>query len=207
MLVGEGREWSEGEERAWGILSSLDPKDVERRTKAAYDASSGLYVLPMFNERISVSPTDRELHGTSTAAGSLLVRLPHYCRLSILWYMIQARDTPLSGDLVNPAHRHDGLIFWSGSHALPLDRLAGRYGDDVQGFVEKALGLGGQRLDFGDASFRLYPFPRVPVVLILWRSDEEFPTRADLLLDSTCSAHLPPDILWSTAMMSILIML
>jgi hypothetical protein len=49
--------------------------------------------------------------------------------------------------------------------------------------------------------------PRIPVTLILWLSDEEFPARADLLFDSTCEIHLPLDILWSIAMMTILVFL
>jgi hypothetical protein len=39
--------------------------------------------------------------------------------------------------------------------------------------------------------------------VLLWTEDDEFPARADLLFDATCSAHLPLDILWSAAMVSI----
>jgi hypothetical protein len=41
----------------------------------------------------------------------------------------------------------------------------------------------------------------------LWLEDDEFPARLDLLFDSTCAMHLPTDIIWSIAMMSVLIML
>ena len=61
--------------------------------------------------------------------------------------------------------------------------------------------------DYGDASLRLFPFPRVSVTIIVWKGDKEFASRADLLLDSTCELHLPVDIVWSTAMMSVLVML
>jgi hypothetical protein len=43
-------------------------------------------------------------------------------------------------------------------------------------------------------------------VLSLWIADEEFPARADLLLDSSCDFQLPPDITWSIAMMTVLVM-
>jgi hypothetical protein len=59
----------------------------------------------------------------------------------------------------------------------------------------------------GDASIKLFPLPRIPVVLTLWLEDEEFPAGADLFFDSTCDLQLPTDIIWSIAMMSILIML
>jgi hypothetical protein len=49
--------------------------------------------------------------------------------------------------------------------------------------------------------------PRIPVTLILWLSDKEFPAQADFLFNSTCEIQLPLDILWSIAMMSVLVML
>lgn len=206
VLVGEGQGWLEGEERAWGILATLSPQDVARRTGACYNASSHTFTLDMYGKPIHVSTEDRRMWGDSSVARFLLIEFHYYSRLSVLWYMVQARDMPLSGSLINPSHMRDGLLFRGGSHALPLDKVAGRYGDDAEAFVRRGLELGGERLDFGDASLRLFPFPRVPVVLVLWKNDQEFPARADLLFDSTCSAHLPTDILWSTAMISVLIM-
>lgn len=53
----------------------------------------------------------------------------------------------------------------------------------------------------------LRPFPRLPVTLVFWRQDEEFPARAYLLFDDTCEHHLPVDILWSVAMVCSLVMM
>jgi len=46
----------------------------------------------------------------------------------------------------------------------------------------------------------------VPVTIILWVEDDEFPARADMFFDATCEQHLPTDVIWSTAMTSVLIM-
>ena len=62
-------------------------------------------------------------------------------------------------------------------------------------------------MNYGDASIRLPAFPKVPVYIILFKSDGEFSVRSDLLFDSTCSLQLPEDILWSIAMMGVMIML
>jgi hypothetical protein len=90
---------------------------------------------------------------------------------------------------------------------LPLDRLAARYQDDEKGFLRRGGELGGERMTYGDASVQLFPFPKVPVVIILRRGDDEFPPGADLLFDSTCELHLALDVLWAVAMQSILIMM
>ena len=136
MLVGKRRDWLEGEERAWDILCELSPQDVGHRAKAVYDELFGRYVLPLFNEEISVSPKDRQIRGNSLAADFLLNKLHYYSRLSSLWYLIQSKDVPLSGNLVNPSHMIGGLMFERGSHILPLEEIARKYGSDVQGFLE-----------------------------------------------------------------------
>jgi len=48
--------------------------------------------------------------------------------------------------------------------------------------------------------------PGFPVVLILWIQDDEFPARADLLLDAICPQQAPIDIIWSISMLSVLAM-
>jgi hypothetical protein len=94
-----------------------------------------------------------------------------------------------------------------GSHALPLQKLSARYAGDVEGFLQRGAAYGGIPQSYGDASLLLHPFKVLPVVLILWAGDDEFPARSDLLLDKTSEAQLPPDILWSIMMLTILAML
>ena len=207
MLIGEEQGWLDGVERAWEVLSSLSSEDVCLKAKADFDELNGHYILPLFNEKVYISLEERRVWGNSKLVDLVLNDLSHYSRLSALWYLIQAKDIPISGNLVSPREVNGGLIFAQGSHVLPLDRLVDKYGSDVKRLIKKGVSLGGEQLNYGDASIRLFPFPRVPVVLLIWKHDEEFPARADILFDSTCSEHLPTDIIWSTAMMSIMVML
>ena len=139
----------------------------------------------------------------------LLNQLVFYSKISILVYLINSRNIPLSGELKKPNDISGGLPFFSqGTHVLPVDTISEKYGNNgnIQEFIRRGSELGGEQLNYGDASIRLFPFPRIPVVLILWKNDEEFPARANLLFDSTCELQLPIDIIWSTAMMSLLVM-
>ena len=168
MLIGEGHDWLDGEERAWQILLKLDHITVCRNAKADFDESSSQYILPLFNTSIFVSPRERRIWGDSSLADLLLNKLAHYSRLSALWYMIQSKDIPLSGSLIKPREINGGLIFEKGSHVIPLDNLVQMYDNNVKGFVQRALKFGGEQLNYGDASVRLFPFPRVPVVFLIW---------------------------------------
>jgi len=207
MFIGEGQEWLDGEEQAWEILAQSGAQDVCRRTKTDFDELAGHYILPLFNERVFVSPKEKKIRSDSWVADFVLNELPHYSRLAALWYLIQAKDIPLSGNLISPRELNGGLIFAQGAHVLPLDKMVERYGSNLDGFLQGGIMLGGEQLNYGDSSIMLFPFPRVPIVLLMWKDDEEFPARSDVLFDSTCSVHLPTDIAWSTAMMSILVML
>ena len=196
-----------GEEHAWGLLSDLDPEDVCRRADVGFDYPAGCFKLRLFSADILVFTGYRRISGDSPAADILLEQLGGYARLSALWYLVGARDIPVSGKLVKPGDMGGGEMYQRGTHVLPLDRIAERYGSDVPGFLARGRELGSEQAEYGDASLRLFPFPRVPVVLLLWKKDPEFVARAGLLFDSSARFHLPVDVIWSTAMISLLAML
>ena len=195
-----------GENKAWGILEALDPEDLCRYAAVAFDPGSGCYLVQSYGMDFAVSLPDRSITSQSTGSDLLLQRLVGFFRLSTVWYLASARDIPCSGRLVRIQQVRGGGAFSRGSHVLPLDKLASKYAGDREAFLEKGKTLGGQEVKLADAAVRLHPFPRIPVVVTLWLEDAEFPARADILLDSTCELQLPADILWSIAMMSILIL-
>ncbi len=196
-----------GTESAWSLLEQLPRDQVCGNADARSSAGGDAYLLNCFGQDVLVCPSRREITTGSPVAPALLGKLRYFSELAILWYLASARAIPPSGKLIRPSDLKAGQIFATGSHVLPLDKLAQKYGNNVEGFCERGRALGGEDAGLGDASLRLLPFPRVPVVLVLWRECEEFRARADLLFDSTCELHLPQDIIWATAMLSVLIMM
>ncbi len=196
-----------GEERAWELLEQRVPESVCRRAGVAWDSAAGAYVLRLFCHDVMVRPGRREIACLSKAGGALLERLQEHARLSILWYLVSARDLPPLGRLVRPDDLPGGEIYRQGTHVLPLHHLAARYGEAPAALLECGSALGGEPDQYGDASVRLWPLPRVPAVVVLWAADGEFPARASLLFDATCRFQLPVDIVWSTAVMTLLALL
>lgn len=197
----------EGEPKAWKLLASLRPEDVSRTARVAFDPLSACYTIQSFGMDFFVSLNERTITSSAAESRRLLEQHGAFFRLSVLWYLVHAKDIDTTGRLVNFRNIRGGDIFVKGSHILPLEEQAQRYGNDKAGFLERGLALGGEPLAIADAAFRLYPLPRVPLTMTLWLTDDEFPARADLLLDSTGELQAPTDILWSLAMMSVLIML
>lgn len=196
-----------GTESAWATLENLPAEEVCRNADVRFDSSRQAYVLKCFGQDLAISSARREIKGDNPVAGLLLGKLKDLATLAILRYLVDAREIPLSGKLIRPSDLKAGRIFTTGSHVLPLDKLAQQYGDDLPGFLERGQELGGVPAGLGDASLRLLPFPRVPAVMVLWRSCAEFEARADLLLDATCELQMKPDIVWATALLSILLMM
>ena len=192
-----------GEEKAWELLSQLDPKATEIRTGATFNSDNSTYELKCLGQDIHISLADREITAAFDLGKLLINDLGEYSRLSILSYLVTARDLPLSGELVRPADLPGGGIFGRGTHVLPMDKVAKRFGRDHERLLSIGKELGASVLDHGNVSLELFPFPRVPVTIIVWTGDKEFPPKAFLLCDSTCILHVPIDIVWSTAMMTV----
>ena len=199
----------EGESFGWEALEGMDPQEVVRRAGVLYDSETepGSYRLDLFSSPVDVFPGKRLMTGHSEQTELALTRFAYFSKISVLSYLANAKDIEPSGHLVKPAEAGALSTYFEGSHALPLDGLAAKYGADKDGFIEKGKTLGGTVGEHGDVSLQLHPFQKIPIELVLWLGDDEFAARADLLVDSTCGLHVPADVIWSIAMMSVLIML
>ena len=197
-----------GEDKAWEILASLQPDYVCRAAGVVYDSERYVYVIKSFGMDFIITVKDRIISSEAVGSAPLLQRLSYFFKLSVLWYLVSVKDIACTGRLVKLEHLRGGDAFTKGAHVLPLEAIAERYGKDKEKFIQKGTSLGASRIEnLGDIAIKLLPLPRVPIILSLWLEDEEFPARADLLLDSTCDLQLPTDITWSIAMMSVLMML
>ena len=58
--------------------------------------------------------------------------------------------------------------------SLPLEE---RFGRDLRGFFQVGALLGAERLSSGDGGLAFQVFPKLPVAVILWEADEEFPAQ------------------------------
>ena len=198
---------STGEEIVWDTLSGLAPEEVCKRSNAVFDAASGLYSLKSFGNDFFVSPQQRRIFGHNPENEALLKKLGYFFRLSVIGYLAIAKDISPTGRLIKPVNMTGGQLFFRGSHVIPLEKIAEKYGNDKEAFLAAGMTLGGEVLTYGDASIKLFPLPRVPVTMILWIADEEFPPRADLLFDSGIEFQLPIDIVWGIAVMSVIALL
>jgi len=196
-----------GDQLAWSLVAEQERAVICKQADVRHDFVANRYSMQCLGQEILVDTANYTITSHTPLGQHILHGLGYYFDLAVLWYLGQAKNIPPSGRMIRPTSLRGGEIFQRGTHVLPLARIAARYGNDFQSFYNRGGELGGQQLGYGDASLRLFPFPRVPVTMILWQPDDEFPARADMFFDSTCERHLPTDVIWSTAITSVLAML
>lgn len=196
-----------GQEKAWDILSGLNPEEVSKNALALFDSNSGLYTVKSFGIDFFVSPIERKVSTNVQLGRALLDIKEYFFELSVVWYLASARSNYPSGRWIKPVNVKGGQIFALGTHKLPLEELAEVYGNNPEAFIKKAKEFGGIVCNnAADVCIEFYPFPKIPIQLLLWLEDEEFPPRVDLMLDTTCDIHLPTDVIWSITNVTVLIM-
>jgi len=196
-----------GADAAWGKFSKLDPGEVRKRADVSFNDVLQLYTVRSFGQDIFISPVRQEVYSDSLQGRSLIGIKDYFFDLTVLWYLIGARDIPILGNFIKPADVPGGQIFNKGTHVLPVDGIAFKFNKQREIFLGIGSRYGGIEIEYGDVALKLLPFPRLPVYLVLWFGDDDFPPRGQVLLDSTSSLHLPTDVLWAVIMVSCLIFL
>jgi len=112
-----------------------------------------------------------------------------------LHYLRTADGQPLADRWVSLREIEGGEFYHRASQGYSGDRLAKHFGNDIEAFRLAAERAGGERRDLGDAFYSFLALPRLPLVVIYWKGDEEFPPTAQVLFDASAGHYLPVDLL------------
>jgi hypothetical protein len=115
--------------------------------------------------------------------------------LLVLAYLLQVKPGRIFNDTIAVQDLKDAQFF-QGPHALKTHLLLERFGHDFEGFRVAAENFGGLRLTMADISYKLRPFPKIPLFFLLWKGDEEFAPRVSILFDRSIDLHLSADAIW-----------
>lgn len=105
--------------------------------------------------------------------------------MSIYHLLHYTKEFPRTSGIWVPNTRIDGVIARNPSAPDPLlepfaRRFSGRAGD----LARICRALGGTALEKGDVSFQFSAFPQIPLQLVFWDADEDFPAQVQVLADS-----------------------
>ncbi|MCF8034167.1 MAG: DUF3786 domain-containing protein [Desulfarculaceae bacterium] len=122
----------------------------------------------------------------------------------VLHYLAKADGTPMSGKWITYREVEAGEFYWSAFVKRAKDPLVGFFGHQPQRLAELAPLVGGEgEGETGDVSVIVRAFPFVPVMLVLWEGDDEFPPDGNLLFDESIGHYLSTEDIALTAGMPI----
>jgi hypothetical protein len=176
-----------------GFAQADSSEEICRRSGAQFDESSGSYLIAFLQEHYRIVPSNLAVEPVS---GPIPEGAPSIdLQVILITYLLNAQEIPLTDKLVAGSSLKGGQCFFQGAHGFPLDPLLAQYGRDIEGFLNRGVSLGATQERYGDAGLRFAALPRVPVVMVLWGGDEEFPPRLSVLFDASIDQHLPLDVI------------
>lgn len=109
----------------------------------------------------------------------------------VLHYLAKATGALPTGRWISFIEIPGGTFY----HPVFLQRcqspLVRSFGPDPEALITGAEPMGGGSLDLGDVGAKIQAFPFIPLALILWRGDAEFPAEGKLLFDDSITEYLP----------------
>lgn len=108
---------------------------------------------------------------------------------SLLQHLDCANGLPLEDRWVSLRELPNGAFYEQAFQGYTGQRLARTFKGDIDGFREAARAVGGEPLDVGDAGFRFWVLPRVPLAVVYWSGGDEFPASAQVLFDASAEHY------------------
>jgi hypothetical protein len=169
------------------------------RSRSGFEANrDGSLRIPFLNRLYRLSHPDFGFQDDSGSGKEI----PLQEQIIILHYlMADWRGAPAGAWI---AYREiPGAAFYFGAFVKrAIEPLKKAFGRDAAGFGRAAARLEGRPVEPGDAAFEFAVLPHVPLRLILYTGDEEFPPEANILFDRSVGGRLSPeDAAWLAGML------
>ncbi len=166
-------------ELAWKRLLGMDPIRVCEGSMASYDGNAGRYTLDVLGRPHRVALDGRKVLGPDGSDA------PPPLPILVLHYLAATRPLPLAGELISFRELEGGELYYAAYEGRAIRPLRDRFGADPPLLLKAAGALGAKPFRLGHASLEVPMFPRIPVYVVVWAGDDEVPSSANLLYDST----------------------
>ncbi|OQY59322.1 MAG: hypothetical protein B6245_07290 [Desulfobacteraceae bacterium 4572_88] len=174
-------------------LSAESFEDITQRAGFEAEAENHLRI-PFLNRIYKVRFPDFEFQDAAEPEKEV----PIQEQVLILHYLMGEGGRSLSAKNWVAYREIPGASFYFSAFVKrAIDPLKKVFGQNIAGLVRASEKLNGQKIDIGDAGFDFRLFPNVPLQLILWEGDDEFPPEGNILFQEGVEKILSPeDIAW-----------
>ncbi len=112
----------------------------------------------------------------------------------LLYYLTCADGAPMADKWIGFRELPDGGFYHQAFQGYSGDKVAREFGEDPDRYADASRALGGNALPaLAPHAFSFSPLPMIRLACALWPGDEDFPSKASILFDTTASHYLPTD--------------
>jgi len=111
-------------------------------------------------------------------------------RVLILHHLLSAKGTPITNKLIAFKELPGGDSYSRTFSKRAIEPLVEHFGEQPHVLIDIAGKLGAHTVAYGDVAVTVNAFNKVPITIVLWRGDEEFPAQGDILFDAAISDYL-----------------
>lgn len=172
-------------------LKDADPQALAERCGALFTPTTngGEFRFSYFDKEICVTYPAFAAHDPASGAA-----LPVSVQALLLYYFTTSDGSPAAGQWISFAELPDGRFYNQAFQGYTGDELAHSLGSDALALARAAGKLGGVPTPLGDSAYAFPALPRVPLLLVCWLGDEDFPSTYQILFDAAVRHHLPTDV-------------
>lgn len=175
----------------WDDVDARDPQEAARACGALWQ--DGVFELTLLARSYRIDPALRRIERLDEPRAQVSFQ----SGMILLCALGNALEVPPSGRMVTPHELPGGALFFSGPHALATPELERRFGHRLADLKAAADSLGAKPSEGADMAFSLPGLPQIPLYLLFWAADDEFPARAVLGIDPHAKHHLALDGIWA----------
>ncbi len=176
-------------------LASISPDDICNLEICAYNDTEKIYTIWLWGDEYSINPEEMTIYCKT----SLKKPSHEYFSLFIIFYLLKISPFNTEKEWISEKDIPGGATFFRGPHEIPTDSISRQFGNDIKMFKDKCTKLGGEPLNMADAAYSFDITPSLPIAVLYWMGDEDFPAEAKILYDKAISDFFPLDIVFALA--------
>lgn len=167
-------------------LATLSPEALAASSGAVYDVGAQQLRLDVFGRSFVVRCPDFRVSEADSGVAADVRRQAH-----VLYYLKMATGAPVTGRWISFRELRDGMNYHQAFQGYSGNALLRALDGNLARFKAAAARLGAAPQPMADAAYAVWALPRVPMAVVFWDGDDEFPPHLQVLFDASASDYLP----------------
>lgn len=182
------------DDRYYKELTEANPATICKNTGCRYDKESKTYSLTVWGNEFVINPPLKCVENITNT-----YKAHDYFALFIVYYLLNAKEIIMENNWVSEKDIPGGAAFFRGPHEIPTGKISEHFNNRMDAFNRVCTDAGGIEIEKADAAFYFQITPRIPVLVLLWNGDEDFPPEAKIMYDRSIGELLSLDIIFALA--------